>query len=192
MDKRIAEWMAAVEKEMPAKRWKHTLGVVDSAKQLAERYGADPAKAEIAAIFHDVTKYWPVDRMRAAIEEEGAANDVLAHDKELWHAFAGAYITRRDYGIEDDDILNAVRYHTSGREGMSLLEKVVCLADYIEPGRDFPGVVEMRRLAETSLEQALLAGFDGTIRFLLEKGKRIYPLTIVTRNELLLNVNKGG
>jgi predicted HD superfamily hydrolase involved in NAD metabolism len=82
-------------------------------------------------------------------------------------------------------VLDAVRYHTSGREGMSLLEKIICLADYIEPGRQFPGVDEIRELAGHSLELALVAGFDSTIRYLMEQRKPIYPLTVLARNSLL-------
>lgn len=91
-------------------------------------------------------------------------------------------------------MLDAIRYHTSGRGQMTLLDKVVCLADYMEPGRDFPGVHNIREIAEYSLEKALLAGFDGTIRFLLDKGKRIYPLTLAARNGLIVELEQqdGG
>ncbi|WP_199617441.1 bis(5'-nucleosyl)-tetraphosphatase (symmetrical) YqeK [Paenibacillus alkalitolerans] len=183
----VSRLMASVERQMPAKRWKHTLGVVSCSKSLAASFGADAEKAEIAAILHDVAKFWPVERQREAILHEGAevALGALDYDKDLWHAHAGAYAAKREYGIEDTEILDAIRYHTSGRAGMTLLEKVVCLADYIEPGRDFPGVEDIRRLAEKSLEKALLAAFDGTIVSLLRKRKRIYPLTVYTRNDLL-------
>ena len=190
----VEEAMALVEREMPAKRWKHTLGVIDSAVALAERFGGDAEKARVAAILHDVAKFWPVDRQRAAIEEEGAPAglDTLSYDKELWHSHAGAYAAKRDFGVEDEEMLDAIRYHTSGRVGMTKLDKIVCLADYIEPGREFPGVDRLRELAETSLEEALIAGFDGTIRFLLEQGKRIYPLTVLTRNDLINTIRSGG
>ncbi|HZG78503.1 MAG TPA: bis(5'-nucleosyl)-tetraphosphatase (symmetrical) YqeK [Paenibacillus sp.] len=190
----IEEAMSAVEREMPAKRWLHTLGVVDSAVALAERFGGDPEKARVAAVLHDVAKFWPVDRQREAIVEEGAdaGLDTLPYDKELWHSHAGAYVARRDFGLADEETLDAIRYHTSGRVGMTLLDKIVCLADYIEPGRDFPGVDRLRVLAETSLEQALVAGFDGTIRLLLDRGSRIYPLTVLARNDLITHIRSGG
>jgi predicted HD superfamily hydrolase involved in NAD metabolism len=187
----VSRLMSAVEQQMPAKRWKHTLGVVASSKSLAASFGADENKAEIAAILHDVAKFWPVERQREAIVEEGVESglDVLGYDKELWHAHAGAFAAKREYGIDDPEILDAIRYHTSGRAGMTLLEKVVCLADYIEPGRDFPGVEDIRRLAEQSLEKALLSAFDGTIVSLVRKRKRIYPLTVYTRNDLLQTIS---
>ena len=190
----IDEAMALVEREMPAKRWRHTLGVIDAAVALAERFGGDAEKARIAAVLHDVAKYWPVERQREAIALDGdaAGLDTLLYDKELWHSHAGAYVARRDFGVDDDEVLDAIRYHTSGRPGMTQLEKIVCLADYIEPGRDFPGVDRLRELSERSLEEALVAGFDGTLRFLIDQGKRIYPLTVLTRNDLLTHIRPGG
>ncbi|GGG11065.1 bis(5'-nucleosyl)-tetraphosphatase (symmetrical) YqeK [Paenibacillus abyssi] len=178
--------ITSVQEQMPERRWIHTLGVMKTAVELADRFGADPAKADLAAILHDVAKYWPVDRMLRVIREEGLFLEVLEHDKELWHAHAGAYAAQRDYGVTDPEVLDAIRYHTSGRAAMTLLERIVWLADLIEPGRDFPGVDRIRELAGQSLEKALIAGFDTTIVFLLEKRKRIYPLTVLARNDLIL------
>ncbi len=190
----VDEAMRLVEKEMPAKRWRHTLGVIESAVALAERFGGDAEKARVAALLHDVAKYWPVERQREAILEDGdaAGLDTLSGDKVLWHSHAGAFVARRDFGVTDAETLNAIRYHTSGRPGMTLLEKIVCLADYIEPGREYPGVERLRELSGHSLEEALVAGFDGTLRFLIEQGKHIYPLTVLTRNDLLTHIRPGG
>ncbi|AIQ40061.1 bis(5'-nucleosyl)-tetraphosphatase (symmetrical) YqeK [Paenibacillus sp. FSL R5-0912] len=175
----------AVSDQMPDKRWKHTLGVMESSVKLAQRYGADPERAETAAILHDVAKYWPVERMREIIEQNGLSTELLKYDKQLWHAEVGAFAAEHDYGITDTEVLNAIRYHTSGRENMSLLDKIVCLADYIEPGRDFPGVDEIRRLAKVSLEEGLIAGLDSTISLLLEKRRIVFPLTVLARNDLV-------
>ncbi|MEK5023404.1 bis(5'-nucleosyl)-tetraphosphatase (symmetrical) YqeK [Paenibacillus sp. FSL M7-1046] len=175
----------AVSSQMPDKRWQHTLGVMESSVKLAERYGADPARAETAAILHDVAKYWPVERMKEIIEQNGLPSELLSYDKQLWHAEVGAFVAERDYEITDAEVLGAIRYHTSGRVGMSLLEKIVCLADYIEPGRDFPGVDEIRRLSKVSLEEGLIAGFDSTISLLLQKRRIVFPLTVLARNDLV-------
>ncbi|MEK4330281.1 bis(5'-nucleosyl)-tetraphosphatase (symmetrical) YqeK [Paenibacillus sp. FSL R7-0297] len=175
----------AVSDQMPDKRWKHTLGVMESSVKLAQRYGADPERAETAAILHDVAKYWPVERMREIIEQNGLSTELLKYDKQLWHAEVGAFAAEHDYGITDTEVLNAIRYHTSGRENMSLLDKIVCLADYIEPGRDFSGVDEIRRLAKVSLEEGLIAGLDSTISLLLEKRRIVFPLTVLARNDLV-------
>lgn len=175
----------AVSAQMPDKRWKHTLGVMETSVKLAKQYGADPVRAETAAILHDVAKYWPVERMKDIIEQNGLSAELLQYDKQLWHAEVGAFVAEQEYEITDPEILGAIRYHTSGREGMSLLEKVVCLADYIEPGRDFPGVDEIRSLATASLEEGLIAGFDSTISLLLQKRRIVFPLTVLARNDLV-------
>jgi nicotinate (nicotinamide) nucleotide adenylyltransferase len=176
---------AHVAKRMPEKRWAHTQGVVAESIRLAERYGADPVKAEIAAILHDVAKYWPIEEQREVLESEQIGLAELAYDKALMHAIVGAFVAQRDYDIDDQEILDAIRYHTSGRAKMSLLDKIVCLADYIEPGRDFPGVDAIRKLADENLEAALVAGFNSTFQFLIENNKRIFPLTLEARNGLL-------
>ncbi|MNB88718.1 putative nicotinate-nucleotide adenylyltransferase [compost metagenome] len=175
----------AVSAQMPDKRWKHTLGVMETSIQLAKQYGADPERAETAAILHDVAKYWPVERMKEIIEQNHLNLDLLVYDKQMWHSEVGAFVAEKDYGITDPDIINAIRFHTSGREDMSLLEKIVCLADYIEPGRDFPGVDKIREKAQVSLEEGLVAGFDSTISLLLEKRRVIFPLTVLARNDLV-------
>lgn len=181
--------IAAVKEQMPERRWLHTLGVMETSVILAKRFGGDPVKADLAAILHDYCKYWPVQEQAKIIRENGLPQDLLDFDKELWHSHAGAFIAQSQFGIQDEEILDAIRYHTSGRERMTLLDKIVCLADYMEPGREFPGVELIREEAKTSLEKALVVGFDSTIRFLIEKGKRIYPLTILTRNDLIQQIN---
>lgn len=175
----------AVSSQMPEKRWIHTQGVMDTAVKLAERYGADPQKADLAAILHDVAKYWPVQQLRDILTKNRLNDELLRHDKQLWHAEVGAFVAERDYGVSDPEVLDAIRYHTSGREGMTLLEKIVCLADYIEPGRDFPGVNNIRELANHSLEEALAAGLDSTISLLVSRRQIIYPLTVLARNDLI-------
>mgnify|MGYP001333701512 CR=1 FL=1 len=177
--------VSAVKSQMPEKRWHHTLGVVKSAVELAGRYGADAEKAELAAYLHDYAKYWPAETQKQVVVEQRMPQELLDYGPELWHAPVGAYAVERDLGIRDPEILDAIRYHTSGREGMTLLDKIVCLADYIEPGRQFPGVEEIRGLAKESLELALIAGFDSTIRYLVEQRKPVFPLTVMARNSLI-------
>jgi predicted HD superfamily hydrolase involved in NAD metabolism len=184
------EIAASVQSEMPAKRWKHTQGVIAESVRLADKYHANLEQARIAATLHDVAKFWPIERQRELVMSENVQNDVLAHDPQLWHAHAGAIVAEHQYGVIDPEILRAIRYHTSGRVGMSLLEKIVCLADYIEPGREFAGVERLRSLSQTSLEEALISGFGGTIATLIEQGKPIYPLTVLARNDLILQMTQ--
>lgn len=185
------EMRSRVQAVLPDKRWRHTQGVIASAIELATRYGADIEKAEVAAVLHDVAKYWPTEQMRALIDTYGLPPILLEYDKELWHAPVGAVIAERDFGVTDEDTLNAIRFHTSGREGMSILEQVVCLADYIEPGRDYPTVERIRVLAETSLQQALMVAFDSTISLLIQRQQRIFPLTVAARNDLIQQIQAG-
>ncbi|WP_195572630.1 bis(5'-nucleosyl)-tetraphosphatase (symmetrical) YqeK [Paenibacillus sp. 1001270B_150601_E10] len=191
MNRSREELMKAVREQMPEHRWAHTEGVMHAAVALAKRYGADPVKADLAALLHDVAKYWRTDKMEQIIREQLLPAELLEHDKSLWHAPVGAFVAEYEYGITDPEILDAIRYHTSGRENMTLLDRIVCLADYIEPGRDFPGVDHIRELAEHHLDQALVAGFDSTISFLLEKKRRIFPLTVIARNSLLLSMENN-
>jgi predicted HD superfamily hydrolase involved in NAD metabolism len=181
--------LAQVRAQMNQKRYDHTLGVADSARKLAERYGADPDKAELAGILHDYCKCWPVEKMREILVRHDMPRELIDGDKELWHAFVGAVVIQTELGVTDPEILQAVRYHTTGREGMSLLEKVVCVADYIEPNRSFPGVDEIRRLAEKNLDEALAAALGGTIIHLVERKRQVYPLTLLAYNDL---IRKGG
>ncbi|TVY00484.1 bis(5'-nucleosyl)-tetraphosphatase (symmetrical) YqeK [Cohnella terricola] len=180
----------ATRRQMPEKRWKHTLGVVDTAIALAERYGGDAERAELAALLHDYSKAWAIDRMETIIREQGLPPELLEYDKELWHAHVGAWAVQAEHGITDEEVLNAIRYHTSGRERMTKLDKIVCLADYIEPGRDFPGVDHLRELANVGLEEALAAAFGSTITVLVERGKRIFPLTVAARNDLIKQIKQ--
>lgn len=184
------QMVEAVQAQMPAKRWLHVQGVMASSIELAQRYGADVDKAELAALLHDYCKYWPVDRQAKVLKDHNCAGDLLDNDKSLWHAPAAACLAQVEFGIVDEEVLDAIRYHTSGRVGMTLLERIVCLADYIEPGRDYPEVDNIRKKAETSLEQALIAGFDSTLLYLISKQQQIYPLTWLARNALIAEISK--
>ena len=180
------ELLRKVKQQMNDHRFQHTLGVASTAVKLAKKYGADPDQAELAGILHDYCKYWDKERMRSIIEEnEQISSDLLRYDKELWHAPVGAIVVKKELGIADPIVLDAIAYHTSGRSGMGLLEKILWLADYIEPGRHFPGVEEVRELAENNLDGALIKAVGNTILFLVKQKKRIYPLTLETYNDLI-------
>ncbi|MGM9987676.1 MAG: bis(5'-nucleosyl)-tetraphosphatase (symmetrical) YqeK [Bacillaceae bacterium] len=183
------EALALVESNVNKKRYIHTLGVVQTAIALAERFGVDVKKAELAAIFHDYAKCMPIDEMKVIIEkEEGLLPNVLAYNKELWHAVAGAILVRDKIGIDDKDIFQAILYHTTGHPNMTTLDKVIWVADYIEPNRSFPGVETARALAEKSLDDVLVFGLKNTIMFLMEKNQTIYPLTFETYNKFIKEV----
>ncbi|MHC0035840.1 bis(5'-nucleosyl)-tetraphosphatase (symmetrical) YqeK [Pseudoneobacillus sp. C159] len=174
-----------VKKELTEHRFTHTVGVMETAIELAKNYGADPKKAELAAIFHDYAKFRSKVEMRQIILAEKMDTELLLHNEELWHAPVGAYLVEKEVGICDSEILDAIRFHTSGRPKMTLLEKVIYVADYIEPGRHFPGVEEARELAMVNLDDTLIKAIQNTIIFLLKKNQPIYPDTFLTYNELL-------
>lgn len=177
--------LAIVKKQLTKHRYEHTLGVMETAVHLAEKYGVDREKAELAAIFHDYAKFRDKEEMKLIIQEQQLGNELLEFNSELWHAPVGAYLAEKEAGINDPEILDAVRFHTSGRPKMTSLEKVVYLADYIEPGRHFPGVEEVREMAEKDLDQALIQAIKNTVLFLLKKNQRVFPLTVLTYNDLI-------
>ncbi len=175
-----------LKKQVNHNRFLHSLDVADIARTLAIRFGADPKKAEIAGILHDYCKDWDKNKLALFIKEKNdLPNGLLEYNEELWHGPVASIIIRDEFNIYDEEIINSIRFHTSGRKNMSLIEKIICLADYIEPNRQFEGVDKIRILAEKDLDKAMLATFDGTIMFLLEKKMKIYYLTLEARNYLI-------
>jgi predicted HD superfamily hydrolase involved in NAD metabolism len=183
--------LALVKEHLTDHRYEHTIGVMETAIVLARLYGADVKKAETAAIFHDYAKFRSKDEMKQIIIEQNMTKELLIHSPELWHAPVGAYLAEKEAGIKDKEILDAIRYHTSGRENMTLLDKVIYVADYIEPGRIFPGADEVRELAKNDLNKALIVSMKNTILFLLKKNQPIYPQTLKSYNFLVFE-EKGG
>lgn len=175
-----------VKEQLTEHRYQHTIGVMETAIWLSQKYGGDEKQSELAAIFHDYAKFRPKEEMKEIIIKEKMPSDLLQYNSELWHAPVGAYLVEKEVGIADQEILNAIRYHTSGRSQMTLLEKIIYLADYIEPGRHFPGVDEVRELAKNDLDQALIRAIQNTIIFLMKKSQPVYPDTFITYNDLVM------
>lgn len=180
-----AKALALVKEQLTDKRYEHTVGVMETAIQLAEKYGADSKKAELAAIFHDYAKFRPKEEMEKIIVEQNMPKQLLEYHSELWHAPVGAYLVCIEAGIRDEDILQAIRFHTTGNKAMNMLDKIVFLADYIEPGRRFPGVDDVRKAALENLDEAVLMALRNTIKFLMDKKQPIYPDTLETYNALI-------
>lgn len=172
----------AMERVQDAKRYEHTLGVEYTAAALAMRYGCDLRSARTAGLLHDCAKCL-TDEKRLSICRKGRI-PVTALEKKnpfLLHGKAGAYLAEKKYGIKDTDILNAIRNHTTGRQGMSLLEKIVFVADYIEPCRKHaPNLTEIRRLSFLDLDRAVLKILEDTLSYLRESGGDIDPMTETT------------
>lgn len=182
-----------LRKEVTEKRYIHSLGVAETAKKMAALFGADPIKSELAGILHDFAKYWPKEKMAEVIRNNSElSHDLLDYNSELWHGPVASVIIQDKFQITDRDVIGAIRYHTSGREEMTVLEKIIYLADYIEPSRDFPGVKKMRNLAEKNLNLALFTAFNTTIQYLIQKNQKIYPLTVRARNSLMEEIEKNN
>lgn len=174
-----------IRPRMPEKRYIHTLGVTDTAIELANLYGEDVKKAETAAILHDLAKYEDEEAMRDIIRENGLDAALIPWGSEILHGPIAAYRAETELGIKDADILNAMRYHTTGRASMSRLEKIVYVADMIEPNRKFPGVDRLREIARTGLDEGMRACVLHSIAFLIRAEIAIYPLSITCYNDII-------
>ena len=175
----IAELQARVKKTQDKKRFEHTLGVTYTAACLAMCYDIDTERAETAGLLHDCAKCLSNDKKVSLCKKQSIEiNMTEAKNPFLLHAKAGAYLAEYKYGIRDEDILNAVRYHTTGRPGMSTLEKIVFIADYIEPGRTHSArLPELRKLAFQDLDKALIEILKDTLSYLDGAQNDIDPMT---------------
>ncbi|MDE5943193.1 MAG: bis(5'-nucleosyl)-tetraphosphatase (symmetrical) YqeK, partial [Clostridia bacterium] len=165
--------LAEVKNLLTEKRWKHTVGVAVTAAENCKRAHVSEAKAITAAALHDCAKYLNADSplLKGFTFPEGVPEQVL-------HQYAGAYVAEREFNVSEEDILNAVRYHTSGRADMSPLEKLIFLSDMLEEGRTFEGVNELRALFKKDVDECLLTALKRQIDYLNSKGEKIYEKTI--------------
>ena len=169
---------------LKAKRIAHVLGTEETAVKLAEKYGADVDKARVAALLHDCTKRLTMEEQLALCEKYGIALDELEQRTlKLLHAKTGAALAREVFGA-DDEICNAILWHTTGKPDMTRLEKAIYLADFIEPNRSFPGVEALRRTVWQDLDQGLLMGLSMTIEEMEEMGNPVHHNTIEARDDL--------
>ncbi|MBQ8946879.1 MAG: bis(5'-nucleosyl)-tetraphosphatase (symmetrical) YqeK [Lachnospiraceae bacterium] len=168
-----------LEKALDPERYEHTLGVAVTSRMLARIYGADEASAYTAGLLHDCAKNLPhKEKLKMCEKEKLEVSEVEKANPGLLHAKVGAIVARDVYGISDPDILNAIRSHTTGRPEMSLLEKIIFTADYIEPGREErPGLTELRKEAFTDLDECVFHILDATLRYLGNTAKAIDPAT---------------
>lgn len=173
------------------KRYEHSIRVMNEAKKLAKVYNIDENKATLAALLHDCGRFKEKLNILKKAEDFGIIlESTYADDTNLLHAYIGAKIAEQTYCIKDKDILNAIRYHTTGRENMSTLEKVVYMADYIEPGRNFEKIESIRDLSYKDLDKALKEAIDNTIVYIINCNQIIHEDTIKARNFLILNLEK--
>lgn len=169
-----------IKKVQDSRRFEHTLGVEYMAAALAMRYGCDIEDARTAGLLHDCAKCL-TDEKRLAIcrKHHISISPVERKNPFLLHAKVGAYLAHKKYGVKDKDILNAIRSHTTGRQNMSTLEKIIFVADYIEPGRTHApaNLAEIRRLAFVDLDKALVRILEETLNYLKNSDGDIDPMT---------------
>ncbi len=171
-------------------RFKHTIGVAETAKELALQYKFDSEKAYLAGLLHDCAKEVVLEDMQKIVSKHSIYIDKITFESTaLLHGVAGACTAKELYNI-DDEIYDAICYHTTGKANMSLLTKIVYIADYIEPMRCFEGVEDIRNLAFSDLDKAIIKSCDNIIIHTVNKGGIVHPNTIDARNYLLMN-NRG-
>ena len=173
--------------KLSSKRYLHSLNVMKAAEELALNFGEDAVKASVAGLLHDCAKYLEHDKIFELCRLYNIEiNEYTLNQPELLHGPIGASMAKEIYGISDTDILHAIYFHTTGCEDMTMLDKIIFLADYIEPGRNFDGVDDIRQKAYTNIEEAIALSFASTIKDVLKKGKLLYPITIDARNYIIL------
>ncbi len=165
------------------RRYIHSIGVMESAVSLAERFGADVEKARLAGLLHDCAKEVNKDEAVRLCDELGIEiDDEKRLQKGLLHADLGAEFIKIEYDVFDEEIYNAIKYHTMGRCDMTMLDKIIYLADFIEPSRrEFDGISRLKELCMEDLDEAMLFAINLSISFVLSKGKVLHKQTIATR-----------
>ena len=183
----IEEMRALLQQSLKPKRYEHSLRVYETALTMAEHFHADKQKVALAALLHDCGRQVPKEASAARAEELGIAVDAVEKAQPiLLHAKLGVYYAVHKYGVSPDDreVLDAIRYHSTGTADMTDTAKIVFLADLIEPGRDFEGVEAIREASFQDLDLGMLLSYDNTIRYLLEDGLLIHPDAIAGYNQL--------
>lgn len=183
-----------LKENLDSTRYEHTLNVCKTARKLARRHLKFESdlqekeflkKVSLAALLHDADKCSPPEQLRARLVNNNHPDHLTVIEfKEIWHAFCGALTATERFDIHDSDVLNAVRYHTTGRSGMSELEKIIYLADYIEPGRKFSGVDEIRKKSQQGIDAGCIAAIDHNLKYLRDNKTPSSSLTVEARKDL--------
>ncbi len=180
-----------LQTELNTKRYRHSLNVCDEAVKMARLYGVDEEKARTAAILHDCAKCLKTEEQISLCEKYGIRlSEITYRCPAVIHAPLGAAVARNEYGIDDEEILNAIALHTTGGENMTKLDKIIYIADMIEPLREFRGVDDLRKEAMKDLDSAMFMALQSTLKFNLKKGTVIHPDTIAAWNSLLIHMEE--
>ena len=188
---RDAQFTEIIRGRLTPARFEHSLAVSREAVRLAQKYGGDAKKARTAGLLHDILKDAGKDAQLQIFRDFAILLDIVERQApKLWHARAGAVFVEKVLGVEDREVLDAIRYHTTGRAGMSLMEKILFVADFTSADRDYDDVDVMRRLAEQSLDEAMAYALAYTVADLAGKRAALHPDTVAAYNELTLRPDK--
>lgn len=169
------------------KRFKHSVNVARMAERLAVRYNVDPNKAKISGLLHDICKEMPEEESKKILIENGISKSKIDDfEYKVMHGFVGFFWLQENYGICDNDILNGVKYHTVGRKGMSLFEKIIFVADYISEERKWTDVKEFQKVAFENIDKVVLKKLSTAIQNCLDRHQSICENTMQLYNELIL------
>ena len=183
------EIIVTLSNELRPARFRHSRDVSRTAVRLAEVWNADIEQARLAGILHDCARNLKGEDLLNSAKANGLMPSELENlQPALIHATLGAVLAEQRFGITNPVVLQAIRRHTTGAANMSLLDKIIYLADCIEPGRNFTGVQALRGLAEKNLDLAVLSAYDHSIRYVVDSGSLLHPATVEGRNSLLLEM----
>ncbi|KRM88304.1 hypothetical protein FD19_GL000598 [Lacticaseibacillus thailandensis DSM 22698 = JCM 13996] len=184
------EILTRMHDRLDQSRFDHCVRVEAAARDLAVRFGLDVDRAGLAGLLHDYAKQVPVADYLRVIQREDYSDKLLRYNRGIWHGVVGTYFIRRELGIDDAQVLQAIERHTTGNPHMTPLDMTTFVADYIEPLRHLPMQVQARRLAQHSLTAATIAELQGTLTYLIGRHQLVYPLTLKTFNALVTKENK--
>ena len=188
----VDEAKALVKSRLSEKRYKHTINVKKMAVKLAKRYGADEEKAALAALLHDSAKELPKAEMLQIFADNAIiAKNAAKRPAPVWHGYAASVLCQTQWGVTDPEILSAIECHTTGKQNMSLLDKIIYMADMTSAERDWPGVEKLRKLEKKNLDAAMLAALKQTNDFVLSQGKPLDPMSKAAYEDILARSGKN-
>lgn len=187
----MTDYIEIIKPRLDAYRLHHSVCVCECAKKLARLYNCDEEKACTAGILHDIMKNTSNEEQLKYLDKCGVSlSKIEISNPKLYHAISGAYYVKKELKIDDEDIFNAIRFHTTGRENMSLLEKVIYIADFVSDDRDYDGIDEIRQAAFRNLEEAMMIGVKFSIEEIVGRQQTVHPDSINLYNELILEAQK--
>lgn len=177
-----------IENNLSSKRYRHSVSVAEEAKKLAEKYNSCVDKAYFAGLAHDMAKEIEEEKIILLLKKFGREDLAERYPYPLIHGPVSALILKNDFGIDDEEILDAVWFHTTGKENMPLLSKIIYLADFIEPNRNFEGVEKVRKLAYSNIDKAIVEGAEIVICNTISRGLPLDIDTVLARNYILSSI----